>query len=169
MVTRSVPFWKGGEIAAKEIVDKKDFERVSQYNWRLVIGGKKRMLWYARADIQDSTGKWRAVFLHRFVLGLSKGDPNVDYRNHNGLDNRRENLRLVTQAQNLQNVRSHRDGSSRYRGVSWDRHRKAWRAQVKVNGKHVLDKRFSTEQEAAEAAAEARREFMPFSAADQAA
>lgn len=166
---RSIPVWYKGEIATEAIVDEEDFERVSPYKWRLVIDGKKRRLCYARADIRDNTGKWRAVFMHRFVLGLSKGDPNVDHKNHNGLDNQRDNLRVVTQAQNLQNVRAHRDSASRYRGVHWDRHRKAWRAQVKVNGKHVLDKRFPTEREAAAAAAAVRREFMPFSAADQAA
>jgi hypothetical protein len=80
-----------------------------------------------------------------------------------GLDNRRGNLRQVTQGENLQNVRAHRDGSSRNRGVSWCQHRKAWRAQVMVNGKHVLQKCFPTEREAAQAAANARARLQPFS------
>ena len=161
--------WYKGEIADPALVDDENFEMVGQYKWRLEIDGKRRKLYYGRADIPDCSGKIRTVFMHRLVLGLSKGDPNVDHINHNGLDNRRSNLRLVTQGENLQNVKPHRDGSSQYRGVRWSRHRNGWRAQVIVNGKHLRQKHFKTEWEAADAVAAARREFMPFSAAAHAA
>lgn len=75
--------WYKGEIADHALVDDEDFDKVSQHKWRLVIDGKKHKLQYARADIRDCTGKVRTVFMHRLVLGLSKGDPNVDHINHN--------------------------------------------------------------------------------------
>jgi hypothetical protein len=131
--------------------------------------GKKRALWYVRADIRDSTRKMRTVLMHRFVMGLELGALEDRPQEPQRPGQPKGNLRVRTQAQNLQNVRPSPAGTSRSRGVSWDRHRKAWRAQVMVNGKHVLLKRFPTEREAAEAGAAALRAFMPFSVADQAA
>ena len=50
----------------------------------------------------------RAIHLHRFVLGLDKGtysdDTIVDHINHNPLDNRKENLRVVTKSENALNL-----------------------------------------------------------------
>ena len=54
----------------------------------------------------------------------------VDHRNGVGADNRRYNLRKCTQQQNLWNGRAHRDGSSKYRGVSWFKRQGRWRVQI---------------------------------------
>lgn len=94
--------------------------------------------------------------MHRIVLGLQPRDGTiVDHINGNRLDNRLENLRVVSASGNGANrsILSHRNGSSRYRGVSWDPERQAWVAYAKVNyRKHHLG-RFATEEEAAAAVA----------------
>jgi hypothetical protein len=41
--------------------------------------------------------------MHHLILPLTK-DVEIDHINHNGLDNRRCNLRLVTHQQNIQNT-----------------------------------------------------------------
>lgn len=105
--------------------------------------------------------------MHRQILGLEAGDGcEVDHRNGDGLDNRRSNLRLVTRAQNKQNV-SARGGYSKHRGVTFDRRRQKWKAQVKLNGTTHNVGRFDDELEAARAASAFRRQHMPFSEADQ--
>jgi hypothetical protein len=43
------------------------------------------------------------VLMHREVLGLSSGDPDVDHRDGDGLNNRKMNLRLVSKSQNQKN------------------------------------------------------------------
>lgn len=140
-----------GSIRAFALVDDADFDELSQHRWCLSAQG-----YVVRRDGS------RIVPLHRELLGLHPGDGLTgDHINRNRLDNRRANLRVATHAQNSQNHPGHRGRTSRYRGVSFDRSRKKWRAQVHV-GAQRLNKRFDTEQEAAEAAREYRAAHMPF-------
>jgi len=88
--------------------------------------------------------------LHRFIMGVTDPHIDVDHRNHNGLDCQRENLRRCVRGENTGNLRKYR-GSSQYKGVSWDKRDKRWRAVVRVHGvtKHLG--RFTEEADAARA------------------
>lgn len=89
--------------------------------------------------------------MHRAILGLAHGDGlEADHRNHEPLDNRRANLRILTPQANKRWVPS-RGGSSHFVGVTWDRRRKRWRAQIQVDGTVINLGRFETELEAAAA------------------
>jgi 5-methylcytosine-specific restriction endonuclease McrA len=61
----------------------------------------------------------------------------VDHINHDSLDNRACNLRLVTQSVNQQNKRKYRNSSSEYKGVSWDEKAGKWMARISINGKRL--------------------------------
>ena len=43
----------------------------------------------------------------------------VDHIDHNGLNNRKENLRICTFAENCRNLRPSRHKSSKFKGVHW--------------------------------------------------
>jgi hypothetical protein len=86
------------------IVDEKDFARLSQFHWR---EHKGRYTSYAVRSVSN-----RCAFMHHDIIGKPDGGLKVDHRNGNGLDNRRSNLRHVTNIQNLQNQRASRKGSS---------------------------------------------------------
>jgi len=88
--------------------------------------------------------------LHRVILDVVDRSLVVDHINGNGLDNRRENLRVCTQKENCRNRRKHKVGTSKYKGVSM-RTNGMYRSRIRKDGKlyHLGD--FSTEQEAAEA------------------
>jgi len=61
--------------------------------------------WYAIFD--KNTKTYRAhgaagLLMHRIIMKAKKGEI-VDHKNHNTLDNRKENLRIVTASQNMMN------------------------------------------------------------------
>jgi hypothetical protein len=73
--------------------------------------------------------------MHRFIMDPPRSMV-IDHINHNGLDNRKANLRVVTQQQNLWNSRRGlNQGRSRYKGVSWDADNNKWAATIRINGK----------------------------------
>jgi len=59
----------------------------------------------------------KEIQMHREILGLTDPKQKVDHINGNRLDNRRENLRVVTDSQNHMN-RVKGPGTSKYKGVS---------------------------------------------------
>lgn len=85
--------------------------------------------------------------MHREVLKAPKGKE-VDHKNRNKLDNRKENLRLCSRAENAINT-PQKKGSSRYRGVKWDHTRNKWYVSLKFNGTSYFVGRFKDEDEAA--------------------
>lgn len=58
----------------------------------------------------------------------------IDHINGNGLDNRRENLRIVTQSANVMNSGNYRSNTSGKRGVSWQPDREKWYAYISKDG-----------------------------------
>lgn len=115
--------------------------------------------------VQGSRGGQK-VSLHRTVLGLGPGDPEVDHRNRDRLDCRRENLIVGTHAANMQNVIARPGSSSRFRGVGWDKVNRKWQAYITLNGRMRKLGYRRDEVEAALLADAARRELMPFALPD---
>jgi len=70
----------------------------------------------------------------------------LDHANGNRLDNRIENLRLVTNRENQQNSHKHRNG--RLQGCSLDKRRNKWQARIQINGKQISLGHYDTEPEA---------------------
>ena len=110
------------------IVDAEDYDRLVRYKW---CAAKSRETFYAQ---RCSNGK--IVSMHRVIMGAPKGVM-CDHRNHNGLDNRRSNLRLCTSAQNQYNKRPAKGSSSRYKGVVLRRDYKRWRARIGFKRKRM--------------------------------
>ena len=91
-------------------------------------------------------------YSHREIMTPPTGMV-VDHVNRDRLDNRRSNLRVCTQSQNLANSPKLRGGSSRFKGVSIRRGR--WRAQIGISGKIIHLGYFTDEAAAARAYNEA--------------
>ena len=72
----------------------------------------------------------------------------VDHINIDAMDNRVNNLRIVTTREN--NLNHNRDVTSNYRGVSWDKSRNLWRSVIFKHGKVVFLGRFNCEKQASE-------------------
>lgn len=142
-----------GVVRKYALVADDDRDLVEPHRWHLTSHG------YARATIDG-----RKTYMHRLILGLEPGSRlRGDHINGDGLDNRRENLRAVTHAENLQNRTRAREGrkTSRYRNVSWSKQHGKWAVCAGVNGKTVFLGAFDDEDEAGAFAAGWRAENMP--------
>ena len=128
------------------IVDDEDAERISRFKWHITINKSKN----SHHVYAEATPKYRyRISMHRLIAGAGVGNE-VDHINGNTLDNRRNNLRLCTRSQNNGNQRKTR-GSSRYKGVCFDKQTGRWRAQIAHNGKRMKIGRFDIEEAAARA------------------
>jgi hypothetical protein len=77
---------------------------------------------------------------HRLAWLVMKGEfpeHEIDHINGNGLDNRSENLRAVTHAENGKNQRKYNSNSSGCAGVSWYKLSNKWRARITINGRVI--------------------------------
>ena len=80
------------------------------------------------------SGRRKTVSMHREILG-AKDHEEVDHINGDRLDNRRSNLRVLGRSANLHNRGAY--GPSGLKGVSWDKRKKKWRAEIGKNGKRA--------------------------------
>lgn len=100
---------------------------------------------------------------HRYLLDAPDGLV-VDHINGNPLDNRRENLRLLTNAENMQNLNGpHRDSQTGIRGVSLDKYGMRYQVFIRIDKvTHYLGL-YDTVEEANQVASDFRASHMPFS------
>ena len=113
------------------IIDDADYERVSKFRWNLHKTPKN---YYAYRN--ERNGSWRRrQLIHHFLLGTETSDTLIDHVNGNGLDNRRENLRICSKKENCRNTPKRCNNTSGYKGVG--KCGKKWRAMIGVDGKRT--------------------------------
>jgi len=133
------------------IIDDKDYNLISKYKW--YANNNKHGSWYAFTNVEWDNNKRQSKVLplHRLIVGLGFGDKRqVDHINHNGLDNRRCNLRLCNAAQNQHNCKP-RSKSSVFKGVGWSKDKRKWRSRITVVGSEYHLGYFDDEVDAARA------------------
>lgn len=118
-------------------IDAEDYARFGSFGWSR--RGSEKSGWYVRGKVNGRTES-----LHRMIMAPGSGQV-VDHINGDTLDNRRCNLRVCSQADNLKNQRSKRD----VKGVSWCPRRGRWRVTITSNGVKRELKSFETKTEAA--------------------
>jgi HNH endonuclease len=126
------------------IVDDADFERLNQWGWAESPSG------YVWRSVTVGPNKQGKVRMHRLVASTPTG-LFTDHVNGDKLDNRRENLRVCTTAENGRNRGANRKSSSRYKGVSLRRSTGMWRASICLNGRSRHIGSFPSQEEAARA------------------
>jgi len=109
-------------------VDDDDYELMNKYLWRISGDG------YATRTVQSANGKKVCMRMHREIMSTPNGMV-VDHINHIRCDNRKENLRVCSQSENLMNKRKSDKNTSGVTGVSWHKPLEKWRAAIKVKGR----------------------------------
>ena len=134
------------------IVDEVDYIWLMRSKW-FAKQDKKGNCYYA---VRHADGNHKAhIYMHREVAGIIK----PDHKNRNTLDNRRDNVRPASSAQNMQNTKKPVTNKSGYKGVSWHKATGKWTAQISVNGKKVYLGLFPTPELAYAAYCKAASEF----------
>lgn len=134
-------------------VDDEDFEYLNQFKWRSMNG--RNTNYAVRFSYHFGNGKAECIMMHRLIMQAPKGLV-VDHINHNGLDNCKENLRVVTvsiNSHNRQNIigayKTNRPGNIKQR----------YRSHIKVNGKYMHLGTFDTFEEARKAYINAKLDY----------
>mgnify|MGYP001176436746 CR=1 FL=1 len=145
----------------KAIIDDKDYGWASKFKWHVAPNGRGENPYVTRkARLGD---KWTHLKLHRELMGAKQNEV-VDHINGDVLDNRRENLRVCTQAENSRNRRRNRNSISKYKGVTYSSwaartNRKPWHVRINVNGCRKTIGWYETEEAACQAYKEASKKF----------
>lgn len=133
------------------VIDAEDFEKVRDFKW---FAHRRRSLWYARRQSKGQT-----IHMHRVILSASSG-VQVDHIDGNGLNNRRNNLRLCSRAENLRAFQhKRRNTTSKFRGVTFCKRDSVWEAGIERQGKKLYLGRFRIEEDAAHAYDKKAREL----------
>lgn len=114
-------------VTEKTLIDLQDIYKIQKYKWRLQSSG------YVMGRIKGET-----VLLHRYLMDINNPKIQVDHRNHNKLDNRKQNLRLATPQENNFNRTFKSKSISGIKGVVWSKERKKWTANIKINSKNIF-------------------------------
>jgi len=138
------------------LVDKEDYGKCSTIRWYLHPQG------YAAYYLNNGTPDHKTILAHRLVLGIE--DEKCDHRtrvthhiNKNKLDNRRNNLRIVSQKTNVLDREITIGWGKGYR---WHKRDKAFQARICINGIEIHIGNFRTEKEAHEAYVKKAKELI---------
>lgn len=102
--------------------DLEDYEIIKNYNWYIDTKG------YVKTSNPD-------LRMHRLVLGISDSSIMIDHIYHKKYDNRKSQLRVVTNSQNQMNRGIPIHNQTGFRGVSWHKRKNAWISQIGLDGK----------------------------------
>lgn len=143
-----------GKVA---LVDDADYEWLNQWKWSYLQSRREGKGYAIRSEAVGS-GKDRMIYMHRAIMSPREGQ-RVDHRDGNGTNNRRRNLRLATQSQNLGNTDKRKTNKSGYKGVSWDRQMGKWVAHITKQYRCIHLGYFANKEEAARAYNVAARKY----------
>lgn len=133
--------------------DLEDYDKIKDYCWYINNIG------YVITNVYDFNKGHTAVLFHRIVMNCLNDKISVDHINHKTNDNRKSNLRLVTQSQNLMNRSVGKNNTSGVTGVSFDNHSRKWSAEIKIDGEKKALGHFENFEDAVKARKKAEKEL----------
>ena len=136
-----------GEFANEHpyaLVSDEDYDQVRRYKWKTFMSGRSV---YAKAKTDQGTRYMHRYVKHQELAASDLAYPVVDHLNNDTLDNRRDNLKVCTQAANIQRQRLRRTNTTGHRGVTRLRNGR-YRAAIGYNYKDIHLGCYATVEEA---------------------
>ena len=115
-----------GKVA---IVDNEDYDYLNQFKW---YASNKNGKFYVQKKITVSKNKTTCISMHRFIMKPNKGMV-IDHLDGNPLNNKKNNLRICTHAENMRNSKIRINNKSGYKGVSYQENSNNYRASIRFN------------------------------------
>jgi len=146
------------------LVSEQDVEELSSVNWCTLVD--KHHVYAVRSSTPDERGKKKTILMHRQV-SCPTANQDVDHIDQHRffgfklVDNRRANLRNVSESQNGANQRKQVGCSSRFKGVCWHKQADKWMASIMVNQRTIHLGYFTSQLEAAHAYNQAHQSYFP--------
>lgn len=128
------------------LVDDEDYDTVSKEKWH--SKEKRGVLYVAGRVVVNEEQVY--TYIHRVIMSASL-DEFVDHIDGNPLNNQRYNLRICTRSENMMNREKRKTGSSKHKGVVFNKSAGKWTARVALNNKRIFLGYFVSEIEAAKA------------------
>ena len=145
----------------KVLYDAEDEDKISEYTWHAAKNTTTDKF-YIRAHVPHPSGDWyyrpggrrsrrqAGMPLHRLIMNTPKG-MQTDHINGDTLDNRKQNLRICTAAENQRNRGPTKNNKSGFKGVRWHIRDKKWCAAIRHEGINIHIGYFKDKEEAASA------------------
>jgi hypothetical protein len=144
-----------GQVA---LVDDADFELLNDFKWSYRPERNGAQDYAVRH--KKVNGKDRLAYLHREILPAPEGHE-VIFLNHDRLDCRRENLKIVSKEEARQHHRVRRDSKSGIKGVRYNADTDTWSAFVYRSGRCFHVGTYYSPEQASAAYVQALREENP--------
>ncbi|AID50526.1 putative hnh endonuclease [Bacillus phage CP-51] len=94
-------------------IDTEDLFRLKHFGATWCLHSTRKGKYYA---VARTLGSGKMVSMHRFLLGANEEDV-VDHRDGDGMNNRKDNIRLATYEINARNIQHRKKSSNPYPGV----------------------------------------------------
>ena len=125
--------------------DLEDYDKIKEICWNIDA--------YGYVSASGRKGK-----MHRLVLNAPK-DTDVDHINHRKNDNRKQNLRICTHADNSKNMGVRKNNKYGVTGVTWSNKDNKWYANITENGNNHYLGSFDVFEDAVKARKEAEEKY----------
>ncbi|PYE51560.1 HNH endonuclease [Paenibacillus barcinonensis] len=137
---------KGVHLETVFNVDKLSEIEKLNLSWHLKWDNKTKS-YYVKATetVRDELGnrKQKTVHLHRLLMDVKDPLMYVDHINHDTLDNRIANMRVVNKKQNMCNrPQANRNSKSGIRNVYWCKRTRKWTVQIQIEGINTIVGKF---------------------------
>lgn len=145
-------------------LDLEDLDTLFNYPYKF-IPRKDYSGYYLATTVYDGLvngkPKYHVEKLHRVIMNAKNGRKvHIDHINHNTLDNRKCNLRIISASNNLKHRKSrNKNNTSGYRNVTWSSKENCWIIQLQIEGKRKRFGCFNDVHEAGKVAEEMRQKY----------